>query len=134
MVELCRQHGIHLLCYGTLAGGFLSDRWLGQPSPATPLANRSLMKYRLIIEEFGGWPALQRVLDALARIAARRGDGVAAVATAWVLRQPQVAAAIVGARHAGHRAAAARAGMLRLGDDEVAEIADAVASLRARAW
>ena len=27
----------HLLCYGTVAGGFLGDRWLGAPEPARPL-------------------------------------------------------------------------------------------------
>jgi diketogulonate reductase-like aldo/keto reductase len=26
--------GVQLLCYGTLAGGFFSERWLGPPSPA----------------------------------------------------------------------------------------------------
>ena len=30
MVDYCRSHNIALLCYGTVAGGFLSERWLGQ--------------------------------------------------------------------------------------------------------
>ena len=38
MVELCRRHGIHLLAYGTLAGGFLSRRYLGRRDP--PLVAR----------------------------------------------------------------------------------------------
>ena len=25
--------GVQLLCYGTLAGGFFSERWLGAPEP-----------------------------------------------------------------------------------------------------
>mgnify|MGYP001273003063 CR=1 FL=1 len=53
VVDLCRRHQIHLQCYGTVAGGFLGDRWLGQPAPDQP-ADRSQAKYRLIIEEFGG--------------------------------------------------------------------------------
>ncbi len=55
MSALCGTHGIGLLTYGALAGGFLSERWLGQPEPLEPLENRSLVKYHLIIQEFGGW-------------------------------------------------------------------------------
>ena len=102
MVDFCRRHGIHLFCYGTLAGGFLSERWRGASDPVQPYANRSLVKYRLIIEEFGGWQAFQRLLDTLAGIAARHGSTVAAVAARYVLDKPQVALALVGARNADH--------------------------------
>ena len=52
MMPFCQKHGIAVLCYGTVAGGFLSDRWLGREYPHGELANRSLVKYRLIIDEF----------------------------------------------------------------------------------
>jgi aryl-alcohol dehydrogenase-like predicted oxidoreductase len=55
MVEFCERHGITLLCYGTVAGGFLSERYLDAPEPDLPYENRSLIKYGLIIDEFGGW-------------------------------------------------------------------------------
>src|SRR5205807_7962667 len=29
--------------------------WLGRPEPAGPFDNRSLTKYKLIIDDFGGW-------------------------------------------------------------------------------
>ena len=32
MSAFCLEHGVRLLAYGTLAGGFLSERWLGRPS------------------------------------------------------------------------------------------------------
>jgi aryl-alcohol dehydrogenase-like predicted oxidoreductase len=103
LLALCRQHGMQLLCYGTLAGGFLSARWLGRPAPATEsLENRSLIKYRLMIEEAGGWDAFQALLDGLGSIAERHGSSISAVASRWVLEQPEVAAVIIGARHAGH--------------------------------
>ncbi|MFN0179773.1 MAG: aldo/keto reductase [Gemmatimonadales bacterium] len=92
---------VALLCYGTLAGGFLSDRWLGAPEPAEA-ENRSLVKYRLVIDDIGGWPAFQRALAALAAIGRRRGVPTAAVAIRWVLEQRGVAAAIVGCRKAEH--------------------------------
>lgn len=101
---LCAERGMKLLCYGTVAGGFLSARWLGQPTPSEPLANRSLVKYRLIIEEFGGWEAFQALLRLLDGIARKHGVSITAVATRWVLDQPHVAGAIIGARYAEHLA------------------------------
>jgi aryl-alcohol dehydrogenase-like predicted oxidoreductase len=100
LADLAQRHGVQLLCYGTLAGGFLTDRWLGQPEPTEALANRSLVKYKLIIEEFGGWPAFQALLQALHTIAQRHAVSLSSVAVRWVLDQPGVAAAIVGARYA----------------------------------
>ncbi|MFO1325966.1 MAG: aldo/keto reductase [Rubrivivax sp.] len=102
MVDFCRAQGIHLFAYGTLAGGFLSDRWLGQPDPPQPYANRSLVKYRLMIEEFGGWGAFQQLLRTARGIADRHGSSIAAVCARWALDRPQVALALVGARDASH--------------------------------
>ena len=115
-----------LLCYGTVAGGFLSDRYLGAPAPGDGVDNRSLVKYRLIIDEAGGWDRFQRVLTALARVAARRRCDVGAVAVAWVLQQPGVAAAIVGARHGRHLVSAVTAASLVLDDDDRRDIHDAI--------
>jgi aryl-alcohol dehydrogenase-like predicted oxidoreductase len=126
MTALCQAHGIHLLCYGTVAGGFLSERWLGQPSPMPPYPNRSLVKYRLIIEEFGGWDAFQRLLQALQRIAVRHGVDIATVATRWVLDRPQVALALVGARDASHLGANLAVFGLQLDPEERAQL-DALA-------
>ena len=102
MAEACASRSIGLLCYGALAGGFLSEPWLDAAAPAGTLENRSLVKYRLIIEEFGGWELFQRLLRVLRDIGARHGAGIGAVAMRWVLDQPGVAGIIVGARHAGH--------------------------------
>jgi aryl-alcohol dehydrogenase-like predicted oxidoreductase len=102
MTALCAERGVRLLAYGALAGGFLHYRWLGAPAPDEPLENRSLVKYRLIIEEFGGWEQFQRLLAAVARIAQQHRTSIGSTALRWVLDQPMVAAAIVGARHAGH--------------------------------
>ncbi|MGA1317841.1 MAG: aldo/keto reductase [Rubrivivax sp.] len=97
MSELCLQQDVRLLAYGTLAGGFLSDRWVGQPEP-TQIADWSKNKYKRFIDAIGGWPALQAVLGAAAVIGRRHRVSVSAVALRWVLEQPAVAAAIVGAR------------------------------------
>lgn len=100
MVRFCREQGIHLLTYGSLAGGFLAQRYCNRPEPS--LSNRSLVKYRLMIDEFGGWDRFQELLHALQRIASRHGVTVANVALRWTLQRDGVTAAIVGAFDAGH--------------------------------
>ena len=101
LVPLGQRRGLQLLCYGTLAGGFFSERWLGAAEPQE-FTNRSLVKYKLVIDDFGGWDAFQALLEALRQIAERHGVTIATVATRWVLDRPGVAAAIVGARYADH--------------------------------
>lgn len=102
MVRFCEEQGIKLLCYGTVAGSFLSKRWLNMPEPHEPLENRSLTKYKLIIDDFGGWELFQELLNVLSLIADKYRVSITNVATRWVLDQPQVAAVIIGARNVVH--------------------------------
>jgi aryl-alcohol dehydrogenase-like predicted oxidoreductase len=118
LAAFCAAHGIKLLCYGTLAGGFIGARWLGAPEPRPPYANRSLVKYRLIIEDFGGWRPFQELLSVLDTIAQRHRVSLASVAIRYVLDKPGVAATIIGARDAAHLADLAQAVSLDDGDRE----------------
>jgi aryl-alcohol dehydrogenase-like predicted oxidoreductase len=97
LAAACAASDMRMLCFGGLAGGFLTSTWLGRPDPGYDgLSNRSLTKYRLIIDEFGGWQAYQALLQTLSEIGEERGTDAAAVALRFVLDQPGVAAAIVG--------------------------------------
>ncbi len=129
MVELCIAYDVALLCYGTLAGGLLTERWLGAEAP-TPgeEANRSLAKYRLIVEEAGGWQAFQGLLAALAEVADRRQASLANVAARWVLDRPGVTAAIVGAASTDHLEENARLFELELDAQDRAELEAALGS------
>ena len=122
MAARCARGGIGLLCYGALAGGFLADQYLGRTDPVPPLENRSLVKYRLMIDEFGGWDRFQDLLAVLGMAAARHGVGIGAVALRWVLDQPGVSGVIVGARHARHLDQAIQACTLVLDEDDRAAI------------
>ena len=102
LVDFCRRRSVHLLVYGTVAGGFLSDRWLGAAEPRPPFENRSLTKYKLIIDDFGGWDLFQALLRTLRRIADRHDTDIASVASRAILDRPMVAAVIVGARNRSH--------------------------------
>lgn len=102
LADVCKEHGVHLLCYGTVAGGFLGEAWLDEAEPLPPFENRSLVKYRLMIDEFGSWVLFQELLRTLNRIAKKHNTHITNVATRYVLQQPQVGAAIIGARSAVH--------------------------------
>ena len=102
LVDWATTNDIQLLCYGTLAGGFLTESWLDQPDPGFVFKNRSLIKYRLIIDEFGPWTTFQDLLRVLKSVGNKHAVSLSSVATRWVLDLPQVAAAIVGARYARH--------------------------------
>jgi aryl-alcohol dehydrogenase-like predicted oxidoreductase len=123
MVDYCRAENIALFCYGTVAGGFLSERWLGKAEPALDsIGNRSLIKYKLIIDDFGGWALFQQLLTVLSRIAAKHGTDIATVASRIILDRGQVAAVIVGATSTAHLAAHAGIGSLELDADDIASI------------
>lgn len=124
LVPWSAQNNVSLLCYGTLAGGFLTEGWLGQPDPGFAFENRSLVKYRLIIDECGPWSSFQALLSLLKEIGDRHGVSLSSVATRWVLQQPQVAAAIVGARYARHLPKTLEVFRFRLDEQDLARISD----------
>jgi aryl-alcohol dehydrogenase-like predicted oxidoreductase len=130
MVAAAKAHDVAIFCYGTVAGGFLGERWLGQPEPKGPLENRSLVKYKLVIDEFGGWALFQDLLRVLGEIARRHGTDIATVASAAMLARPGVAAVIVGARNRAHLASNLRIASLRLMPEDMAAIEHVLAQSR----
>lgn len=99
MSELCQQHRVKLLAFGTVAGGFLTERWLGKPAPdVNALENWSLMKYRRFIDVAGGWDLFQDLLRTVDQVARKHGVSVANVACRYILDEPAVGGIIVGAR------------------------------------
>ena len=94
MTPFCSQADIRLLPYGVLAGGFLSEKYLDSGPPSA--MNRSLQKYRLIIDEIGGWHIYQDLLHRLLNISQRHGVSISTIAARWVMNQPSVAAIILG--------------------------------------
>jgi aryl-alcohol dehydrogenase-like predicted oxidoreductase/enamine deaminase RidA (YjgF/YER057c/UK114 family) len=99
MTELCLQHGIKLLAFGTVAGGFLTERWLGKPEPEwQELDTWSQMKYRRFIDAAGGWDLFQGLLHAVHKVARGHGVSMANIASRYILEQPAVGGIIIGAR------------------------------------
>ena len=128
---LCRRSGVRLFAYGTLCGGFLSERWLGRPEPET-IADWSRSKYKRFIDTAGGWAAFQGILRAAAEIGRRHAVSISNVATRWVLEHEAVAAAIIGARitESEHRADNLKLSAFALDDEDRARLDAAFAATR----
>ncbi len=99
MTEVCSKHNIKLLAFGTVAGGFLTEKWLDKPEPAL---NESLtwsqMKYKRFIDSAGGWQKVQKLLSVLKEVGNKSNTSIANIASRFILDQPAVGGVIIGAR------------------------------------
>jgi aryl-alcohol dehydrogenase-like predicted oxidoreductase len=96
VLPTCRRHGMGVITWSPLAGGWLSGKWrLGQEPPQSSRAERLPHRYDLAL------PANQRKLeaaDALAKLAEENGMTLVEMAIAFAINHPAVTAAIIGPR------------------------------------
>lgn len=99
MTDVCREYGVKLLAFGTIAGGFLTEKWLDKPEPKIENLNTwSQMKYKRFIDTAGGWDRLQQLLCVLKKVSLKHRVSMANVTSAYMLQMPEVAAIILGGR------------------------------------
>jgi aryl-alcohol dehydrogenase-like predicted oxidoreductase len=99
MAAFCRDHAITLLTYGTVLGGLLSGKYLGQGEPRPAALNTaSLQKYKNMIDAWGGWGLFQELLTVLNQIAIKHQASIANVGVRYILDRPAVGGVIVGTR------------------------------------
>jgi aryl-alcohol dehydrogenase-like predicted oxidoreductase len=120
LIDYCKTKNISLLCYGTIAGGFLSDKWMGRTMEAPE--TRSQVKYLQVIEDTLGWEGYQDLLVLLKRIADRHDVKIANVAAKYILSQSGVGAVIIGVRNSRHVQSNMRIFEFDLEDEEIDEI------------
>jgi aryl-alcohol dehydrogenase-like predicted oxidoreductase len=121
MLEYCNSHGIKVIAFGTVCGGYLSSKYLGQPPGQ--ITNYSQSLYSTSINKAGGWTYLQELLKTLDEVATKHQVTIANVAARWVLQQPGVAAAIVGVRNSTHIEENIRVFAFELDDEDLRRIA-----------
>ncbi len=99
MTDLCQRFGVKLIAFGTIAGGFLTERWIDKPEPVLDrLPTWSMMKYKRFIDVVGGWSRFQQLLHVVRDVATARDVSMANVASRYILEQPGVGGVIIGAR------------------------------------
>ena len=96
IIPLCAANGISQIVWSPLAQGVLTGKYrAGAPRPEGTRAAHATMS-GAFPEEWLGAPVLDAV-DRLRPLAAEAALSLAQFALAWVLREPNVAAAIIGA-------------------------------------
>ena len=91
LLDTLDELGVGCIAFSPLAQGMLTDKYLqGIPQGSRAAQGKSLSKDLLTAQK------LERI-GALNRIAADRGQTLAQLAIAWVLRRPEVTSALIGA-------------------------------------
>jgi aryl-alcohol dehydrogenase-like predicted oxidoreductase len=97
VAQLCRQKNIKIFAYGSLLGGFVSEKWLDKEEPnSEQLVNRSLVKYKLLIDSACGWEEFQRRLSILSKLAIKYRCEMANIAIAALLQCGKADSLIIG--------------------------------------
>jgi aryl-alcohol dehydrogenase-like predicted oxidoreductase len=124
LLPLCRAAGLAVLPYNPLAGGFLSAKYQKGEPPRE--GTRFTLGYAGRMYQARYWQEAQfEEVAALAKEVGARGLDMVTVALAWVLAQPGVTSAIVGASRPEQLEPAIAAPALAL-DDELRALLDAV--------
>ncbi|HEX4366834.1 MAG TPA: aldo/keto reductase [Rhodopila sp.] len=96
LVPVCTLKGLGMVVWSPLAGGYLSGKY--RPGEQAVAGSRSEEKWAFPTRFFH--PNHTAILAGLLEVAKDLGCSPAQVAVRWVLEQPCVASAIIGARHA----------------------------------
>jgi aryl-alcohol dehydrogenase-like predicted oxidoreductase len=117
MLPLCRDQGIGVIPWSPLARGFLAGnrRTSGQGDTARATTDTIAHKLYYTDSDF-------RIVDRVGQLAERRGISSAQIALAWVLRQPDVTAPIVGASKMPQLEQAIAALDIKLTDEECTKL------------
>jgi L-glyceraldehyde 3-phosphate reductase len=97
LLELLQDEGVGCIVFSPLAQGLLTDRYLDR-IPADSRAGRpgTYLQKEAVTDE------LRRRVRCLSEMAALRGQSLAQMAVAWVLRHSSVTSALVGASRVEH--------------------------------
>ncbi|MGX7092961.1 aldo/keto reductase [Hutsoniella sourekii] len=100
LLDYSIQNEIQQICFGTLSGGLLSDKYLGVDQ--IEAETRSQVKYQQVIDQTLGHLGHQKLLELLQAIGNKHHASLSNVATRYILQQKGVAAAIIGVRNRRH--------------------------------
>jgi aryl-alcohol dehydrogenase (NADP+) len=117
MLPLCRDQGIGVIPWSPLARGFLAGNRRTPGQGGTARATTDTIAHQLYYTDSDF-----RIVDRVGQLAERRGISSAQIALAWVLRQPDVTAPIVGASKMPQLEQAIAALDIKLTDEECTEL------------
>ncbi len=96
LLPLCRDQGLGVIAYNPLAGGFLSGKY--RSPEELPLGTRFTLGKTGELYRERYWHQTQfQAVEQLQKFFEGRGKSLVSVAVAWVLAQPGITSAIIGA-------------------------------------
>jgi aryl-alcohol dehydrogenase-like predicted oxidoreductase len=119
LLAYCAANQIGVIAYGPMSAGLLTGKLTRQRIADLPEGDWRRRNARFSEPRLS---ANLRLVDKLRPIAGRKGISLAQLAIAWVLRRPEVTAAIVGARRPDQIEETATAGDVSLSETDIAEI------------
>ncbi|MDI3317199.1 MAG: aldo/keto reductase family protein [Bacillota bacterium] len=122
ILPFCAREGIGVVAYSPLAEGVLTGKY--RPGAEPPAGSRAARVGAGVMARYLEPAALERA-ERLRQLAAEAGVSLARFSLAWVLRRPEVSAALIGASRPEHVEENVAAAGLRL-PDEMWERAQAV--------
>ncbi|MDI9459971.1 MAG: aldo/keto reductase family protein [Bacillota bacterium] len=124
IIPVCEQHGIGQIVFSPLAQGVLTGKYRGGRIPeGTRGANPEINQW---VKELIDSGVIEKV-DALQDLAGEAGISLVELALAWVLRQPNVASALVGASRPDQIEANVKAVEVELSQDMLEKIEEILA-------
>lgn len=95
MLPTAKRHGMGILTYSPLAGGWLSGSWSADSSPTSPARQRLAARFDMSLVD--NQRKLQAV-EQLAKVVDQAGVSLIELAIAFVVNHPAVTSAIIGPR------------------------------------
>jgi len=129
LLDYCAQNNIGVVAYSPMQRGLLTGKFSAERIAGLPLDDH---RRRSADFQEPQLSATLELVESLKKIAQRRGRTCAQLAISWVLRRPEVTAAIVGARRPAQILEAAPAADWRLGKKDIEEIERLLAKREAR--
>ncbi len=93
LLDTLEELGVGCICFSPLAQGLLTDRYL----EGIPPDSRAARPTSIYLQPDAITQALKKKLRALNDVAAARGQTLAQMAVAWLLRDPRVTTVLIGA-------------------------------------
>lgn len=116
---LCRDNGLGVITYYSLANGFLSGKYRSERDQNKSIRGSRSLKY---MNDRGF-----RILGALDKLSDKHGVSQAGIALAWLINKPPVTAPIVSATKISHLESFTEAAALDLSDNDMALLDEASA-------
>ncbi len=129
LLDYCARNNIGVVVYSPMQRGLLTGKFSAERLAGLPIDDHRRRNPEFHEPRFS---ATMELVERLKKIAGRNGKTCAQLAVSWVLRRPEITAAIVGARRPEQIKETAPAGDWNLSQEDIAEIENLLSERQAK--